>query len=319
MPENIDRTKVLRFFSWTSRELGLILGAAGCMATASWITYLGVSIALMKAEKAWILGYTAAGAAVLLALAAFLIVKALTNDKRLSDWHGELSRVKRNDFARVLVQSFHRTGAALSALRDFDQADPLTQSPEAAGPENEQLLEALATKAVFLHSQQGDSEYLKFYFDGSSLVFEHSPISVAVLYLSDEELIAYIATADIVRGTVAGEELRRIPLRKVIDVRAEPVCRSSGRAENERLFQEYERIIRNNPSNVVTSVAQRMRICVAGNEDFVLPASPPDYWHGRRPGAQAGENERFARIASEIARRARIARAGTESGLHPEM
>jgi hypothetical protein len=319
LSENIDRSKVLRFFTWTGRELGLFLSAAGCMAAGNWITYLGVSLALMSAEKAWILGFTASGAAVLLALAAFLVVKALTSDKRLSAWHGALNRVKRHDFERILVNSFGQTGTALSALHDFETGSPPVRQQGAAGLEGGELAGALAGKAVFLHGQRGDSEYLKFYFDGSSLLFEHSPVSVAVLYLTAKELIAYVASADLVRGAVTGEELTRIPLQKVIDASAEPVYSNRGRAGNERLFQEYERVIKSNPSDVVTSVAQSLRIRVAGSEDIVFPASPPDYWHAKRAGAHADENERFARIAGEIARRASEARPEQESGMHPDM
>jgi hypothetical protein len=319
MGENIDRAKVLRFFAWTNRELGFILAAAGSMAAASWITYLGVSIALMRTEKAWILGFTTAAAAGLLAAATFLIVKALRSDSRLSDCYSEVGRAKRFDFASILVRSFKKTDTALDGLIDFEQPDPVALRLEASDARDRELLEELRRKAVFLSGQQGDAEYLKFYFDGVSLVFEHSPIAVTVLYLTSRELIAYLASADIVRGTVAAEEVRRVPLQKVIDVAAEPVIRRAGRIGNERLFHEYERVIKNNPSHEIVSAGQSMRISIAGGEDLIVPASPPDYWHVKRQGADTMEKESFGRIAREISQRARQARATAEGELRPEL
>ena len=63
MTEKIDRTKVLRFFTWTDRDLGLLIAAIACMIAASWAMYLGVALALKDAERAWILLYTTAAAA----------------------------------------------------------------------------------------------------------------------------------------------------------------------------------------------------------------------------------------------------------------
>ena len=54
MTEKIDRAKVLRFFTWTSRELGFLIIAIGCMIVATWVMYLGVAVALKDAEKTWI-------------------------------------------------------------------------------------------------------------------------------------------------------------------------------------------------------------------------------------------------------------------------
>lgn len=126
-------------------------------------------------------------------------------------------------------------------------------------------------------------------------------------------MIAYLASADIVRGTIEAEEVTRIPLQQVMNVTSEAVSRRTSRAENERLFLEYERVIKNDPSREMISVEQCVRITKMDGEDLLLPAGSPVYWRGKHQNA----DERFARVAGEISRKAREARANGQGELRP--
>jgi hypothetical protein len=318
MAGNIDRAKVLGFFTWTKREFIPLVGAAACMAMASWITYFGVGIALQDAEKARILIFVVIAAAALLASAAFLAVKALRSDRVLPQLYEELRKAQRFDYANILIRSFEKAGTALFHLENLDQAAQVAHAPEAQSPENRLLLEALGRKAVFLCGQQGGAEFMRFFFDGNSVVFAHSPVSVAVLYLSQMELIAYIARADIVRGAVDAEHIRRIPLQKVLGVTAETIRRRTARQENERLFREFERVIKNNPSREMIAVERVMRIVEAGGEDLVIPADTPDYWRYRRGSGDTGEADCLSQIAASISSWIEAAKAKAGQDLRPE-
>jgi len=313
--ENIDRAKVLRFFTWTSRELGFLVIAIGCMIVATWVMYLGVAVALKDAERASILLLTSTASAVFLAISALFFRMTLRGDKPLLEFHDEVKKAKSSDFANVLIQSFRKTETALNNLLDFHQAGPVAMGPDGFGPEDRQLLEALSRKAVLLFGRQGETEFLKFLFNGTSLVIEYSPISVAVLYLTKRELIAYLASADILKGEVSAGEIRRIPLQKVAGVTMEPVSRRIVRTGNERLFLEYERVIKNNPSHELAATERSIRVAKADGQDLILPAGDPLYWRGKRWNADADEGDRFTRIASEVSRRIEEAKRAAEGEL----
>lgn len=319
MTEKIDRAKVLRFFTWTSRELSFVAIAIGCMIVATWAMYLGVAVALKHAEKASILIFTSTASAIFLAISALFFRMALRGDKPLLELHDEVKKAKSFDFANVLIQSFRKTETALNNVFDFDQADPVASGPDGLGPEDRQLLEALRQKAVLLFGRQGETEFLKFLFNGTSLIIEYSPISVAVLYLTKRELIVYLASADILKGEVSGGEIRRMPLQKVVEVTMEPVSRRIVRTGNERLFLEYERVFKNNPSHELASTERSIRVAKADGQALILPAGDPLYWRGKRRNADAGEGDRFTRIASEISLRIEEAKRAAERELQQNL
>ena len=135
------------------------------------------------------------------------------------------------------------------------------------------------------------------------MVIEYSPVSVAILYLTKRELIVYLASADILKGEVSAGEIRRIPLQKVVEVTMEPVSRRIVRTGNERRFLEYERVIKNNPSHELAATERSIRVAKADGQDLILPAGDPLYRRGKRWNADAGEGDRFTRIASQVSRR----------------
>ena len=185
-------------------------------------------------------------------------------------------------------------------------------------PGDKALLGALQQKAILLYGRQESAEFLKFLFDGNALVVEHSPMRAAVLYLTGTELIVYLASANIVRGDTAGEEIRRIPLQQVLAVTLEPASRRIARTGNERLFQEYERVIRNNPSHEILLMERSIRVAKADGEVLVLPAGDPVYQRSSRRFPDAWEEDRFSRAACEISRGIAEAKAAAEAGLHTE-
>ena len=310
MTEKIDRAKVLRFFTWTGRELVFLIIAIGSMIVATWVMYLGVSVALKDAEKAGILIFTSTASAVFLGIGAVYFRMALRGDKPLLEFHDEVKKAKNFDFSNVLIRSYRKTETTLDNLLDFDQAGAVAYGSDGFGPEDEKLLEALRQKAVLLYGRQGETEFLKFLFNGTSLIIEYSPISVAVLYLTKRELIVYLASADILKGEASAGEIRRIPLQKVAEVTMEPVSRRIVRTGNERLFLEYERVVKNNPSHEMAATERSIRVAKADGQDLILPAGDPLYWR-----ADAGEGDTFTRIASEISRRIEEAKRATESEL----
>ncbi len=155
MTEKIDRAKVLRFFTWTGRELGFLIIAIGCMIVATWVMYMGVAVALKDAEKTWILLFTSMASAGFLGISALFFRMTLSGDKPLLEFHDEVKNAKSFDFANVLIQSFRKTETALNNLLDFHQAGPVAMGPDGFGPEDRQLLEALSRKAVLLFGRRG--------------------------------------------------------------------------------------------------------------------------------------------------------------------
>lgn len=318
MAANIDRAKVLRFFTWSSRELGPLFIAIGSMIAASWVTYLGVVIAQKDAERDWILLFTSTAAAALLAIAILSARKALRGDKPLLEFHDEVKRAKNFDFANLILRSFRKAETSLDSLLDFGQAGPAASGSNTGSPEDEALLEALQPKAVLLSGRREGAEFLKFLFDGRALIVEYSPIAVAVLYLTRSELIVYLASAGLVTGDVGTEEIRRIPLENVAAVTLEPASRRIGRTADERLFNEYERVVRNNPSHEILAMERSFRVAKADGEDLVLPAGDPVYRRASRQFPDAWEGDRFSRAASEVSRRIAEAKAAAEGEARPE-
>ena len=243
---------------------------------------------------------------------------ATRGDNPLLALHDEVKKAKSFDFANVLIQSFRKTETGLDNLLDFGQGAPVPIGSDAFCPEDGQLLEALKQKAVFLSGRLGDAAFLKFLFNGSSLIMEYSPISVAVLYLTKTELIVYRASADIVKGDGGAGEIRRIPLQKVVEVTMEPVSRRIARTENERLFLEYERAKSNNPSHEIFSLERSIRVSGADGPDLILPAGDPLYWRGRRQNADAWEEDRFSIAARAIGRGIEEAKRAAERELPQE-
>ncbi len=318
MTRDIDRAKVLRFFTWTNRELYPLFVALACMIAASWISYLGVAVATRNEEKDWVLLFTSAAAAVLLAIALLSVRKAFRGDKPLLELHDEVKRAKNFDFENLVLRSFRQTETSLDSLLCLERAGAAASGPDAGTSGDKALLGALQQKAILLYGRQESAEFLKFLFDGNALVVEHSPMRAAVLYLTGTELIVYLASANIVRGDTAGEEIRRIPLQQVLAVTLEPASRRIARTGNERLFQEYERVIRNNPSHEILLMERSIRVAKADGEVLVLPAGDPVYQRSSRRFPDAWEEDRFSRAACEISRRIAEAKAAAEAGLHTE-
>jgi hypothetical protein len=318
MAANIDRAKVLRFFTWTNRELGPLFIAIGCMIAASWISYLGVAVAVRNAEKDWVLLYTSAASAAFLAIAILAVRRALRGDKPLLEFHDEVKRAKNFDFANLILRSFRKAETSLNSLLDFGQVGPAASSSTTGSTEDEALLEALQPKAVLLSGRHEGAEFLKFLFDGHALIVEYSPVAVAVLYLTRTELIVYLASAGIVRGDLGAEEIRRIPLENVGAVTLEPASRRIRRAGNERLFHEYERVIRNNPTHEILAMERSIRVANADGEDLILPAGDPVYRGSSRQLPDAWEGDRISRAARQVSRRIAEAKAAAEGEARPE-
>jgi hypothetical protein len=312
MAADIDRAKVLRFFTWTNRDLGPLFIAIGCMIAASWVSYLGVAVAVRNAGKDWVLLYTSAAAAVFLAIAILSVKRALRGDKPLLEFHDEVKRAKNFDLANLTLRSFRKAEIGLDSLLDFNQAGPAASGSDTRSPEDEALLKALQQKAVLLFGRRENAEFLKFLFDGQALIVEYSPIAVAVLYLTRTELIVYLASAGIVTDDVGTEEIHRIPLEKVVSVTLEPASRRIGRTENERLFQEYERVIRNNPTHEILAMERTIRVAKADGEALILPAGDPVYRGASRQFPDAWEGDRFSRAAREVSHRIAEAKAAAE-------
>ncbi len=298
MDGKIDRAKVLRFFKWSNQEFAPLLIAIGCIIVANWIGYVGVVVAQSDEEKAWILGFTFTIAAGFLGVAALSFRKAMKGDKPLLEFHGEVKKAKNLDFANVLIQSFRKTDTALDKVLDFDPTGLVSHISDAAGSEDGQLLEALRPKAVFLAGRRDDTGFLKFLLSGGSLTVEYSPVSVAVLYLTRSELICYFASADIVRGEVSAEEIERVPLQNIAEVTMEPAIRRIGRTGNDRLFHEYDRVTRNNPSREIISVERSIRVATTDGQDLVLPAGDPVYHRGKSQNARVPGKETTSRAFS---------------------
>jgi hypothetical protein len=312
MAADIDRAKVLRFFTWTNRDLIPLFITIGCMIAASWVSYLGVAVAVRNAGKDWVLLYTSAAAAAFLAVAILSVTKALRGDKPLLELHDEVKRAKNFDLANLVLRSFRKAEINLDSLLDFNREAPAAFGSDTRSPEDKALLEALRQKAVLLFGRGDGAEFLKFLFDGHALIVEYSPIAVAVLYLTRTELIVYLANAGLVTGDVGTEEISRIPLEKVASVTLEPASRRIGRTENEHLFQEYERLIRNNPTREILAMERTIRVAKADGGDLILPAGDPVYRDAGRQFPDAWEGDRFSRAAREVSRRIAEAKAAAE-------
>ena len=112
--------------------------------------------------------------------------------------------------------------------------------------------------------------------------------------------------------------IRRIPLEKVAAVTLEPASRRIGRTGNERLFNEYERVVRNNPSHEILAMERSFRVAKADGEDLVLPAGDPVYRRASRQFPDAWDGDCFSRAAREVSRRVAEAKAAAEGEARPE-
>jgi hypothetical protein len=254
-----------------------------------------------------------------LAIAVLSVRSALKGDKALHEFHEEVKKAKAFDFGRLIVRSFHKAEASLDALLDFDHTAVAAAIPPHGGPGDRQLLKALQHKTILLSGRQENTGFLKFLFNAGELSVEYSPISVAILYLTRSELIVCLASADVVTGGASTAEIQRVPLKNVVDVTLEAASRRIGSAGNERLFREYERVVRNNPSPEILSLEKSVRVVRADGPDLVLPAGDPVYRRGARKIVDAAQEDRFSHIAREISRRIADAKAAAAGGLHQEL
>jgi len=87
------------------------------------------------------------------------------------------------------------------------------------------------------------------------------------------------------------------------------------RTGNETLFQEYERIVRNNRSNELVSVEHLIRVTRNDGEDLFLPAGDPGYGRSIRRIRESRKaiEDRLAPIAREVSRRIGEAKEALES------
>ena len=310
----VDRAKVLRFFTWTNSEILRLSAAIGCLVVSSWVTYFGIAVAMKNAERDWVLLITTGIAVGLTAVAALFVRSALMRDRRLRQLHAEVTKAKDFDFARLLVRSFRKTETGLDELLDIGQLGLPSFDPEAASPEDKGLLRTLTQKSVFLFCRNENKAAIRFILVGNKLVVEYSALSISILHLTRNALFIYYASADLQSGDITLENLERVPLSDVAEITLQTTKQRIHRSANDALFREYEKVIRNNLSNEIVSREYFIHVRKRDGQDLILPAGYPHYYSGRQRtfDNDAEHGERFARAVQAISMRIDEARAAVE-------
>ena len=314
-PNKIDRRKVLSFFTWRNKEARFFLLAIGCFAVASWTTFIGVAMGLRHVGNAWGPPLITAIGFAILGCAAPVFRNALRAELPLLELHSELKRVKNLDFASLLVRSFHEIGTDLNKLLHFGQTGLITPDPNQPSSGEKNLIDILDGKYMILYGKHENNKFIKCLFAERTIEVEYSPILVAILFITRSALIVYYASLDVIEGEITQEEVKRILLKDVAGVTTEPVSRRMHRTGNERLFQEYERIVRNRRSNELMSVEHLIRVARNDGDDLFLPAGDPGYGSSIRRIREKRETleARLASIADAISTKIREAKEALES------
>jgi hypothetical protein len=306
--KNPERSFIATFFYKNNRALKLTDQFGAALATALFVNSL-ISIATGTTDQPATLAIVMviSGMAI-----AYVIGKSINqNGATIDTQYKKMLAIKNNDFMKIFLSSFTKTGARSKQLLDFEIRGTMFNHAYAYPADSQkcETLRLLSRKAVFLFGQDKIDSKLRFVISNSQVVAEYSPISIAILYLTKDELIIYSATLDIVEGELQTEDISHIRLQDIVDVSSTASIKRMRSFTNTEIVRKYQRAT-NTRVNEIACRQQKIRITKIDGLSLLLPVGSPEYSSIRKGTLDSNPYADYlAYISHNIIRRINDARA----------
>jgi hypothetical protein len=306
--KNPDRDFIATFFYKNNKALKLTDQFGAALATAVFVNGL-ISITSGTTDQPIFL-------AVVMIISGAVIANVISNSINrnttlIDNQYKKVQTIKNNDFMKIFLDSFTKTGAFSKQLLDFDIRGTMFNRLYIYPTDSQkcEILRLLSKKAVFLFGQDKVDSTLRFVVSNAQVVAEYSPISIAILYLTKDELIIYSATLDIIEGALKTEDIYHIRLQDIVDVSSTSSIKRLKSFTNTEVIKKYQKAT-NTSVNEIAYRQQKIRITKIDGLSLLLPVGSPAY-SSISKGALDGNayTDYLAHISHDIIQRINTARA----------
>jgi hypothetical protein len=281
---SVDRNSVEKFFARERFDFVLITRIA-----VGLIAYFVADGAMATIDGPFWLAFFSIVGDSLAVIAVLKILNLITVacDRITQGHRRQLLRAKRSIAAKLMVIAFEKSGFEMTELIGFDVGKIFLEETESAPLWSDALMADLDSanmlsenSAIFFAQRKIDAK-LRFVPAGRDIYAEYSPLTVFVLYLSEEKLFVYCADVDLVVGEIRNEEIDLIFLKHIVDISASQVTRRLKRYTGGETFEKYRREARYEVGEIVCCEHSiRISKIDGGNVDLVV--GTPQY----RPSAR---------------------------------
>jgi hypothetical protein len=306
---NTERSFIATFFYRNNKTLKLIDQLGAALATTLFVNGLiNITAGTTDQPIVWTIVMVISGIAI-----ANVISNSINQNSALIDTqHKRMQAVKHNDFIKIFLGSFTKTGAYAKQLLDFEIKGTMFNRPypHPSDLQKSDTMRLLSKKAVFLFGQDRIDSKLRFVVSNAKVVAEYSPISIAILYLTKDELIVYSATLDLIEGELQTEDIYHIRLQDIVDVSSTSSIKRMRSLTNTEIVKKYQKAANTNASEIACR-QQKIRITKVDGFSLFLPVGPPEYSSARK-GTLDGNayTDHLTHISHDIIQRINDARAG---------
>jgi hypothetical protein len=307
--KNSERNFIATFFYKNNKTLKLTDQFGAALATALFVNGL-ISITTETTDQpiVWAIVMVISGIAI-----ANVISNSINQNSVLIDnQYKKVQTIKNDDFMKIFLSSFTKTGAHCKQLLDFEIRGTMFSHPGVYPADSQkcEMLRLLSRKAVFLFGQDKLDSTLRFVVSNAQVIAEYSPISIAVLYLTKDELIIYSATLDIIAGELQTEDIYHIRLQDIVDVSSTSSIKRMKSFINTEIIKKYQKAT-NTSVNEIAYRQQKIRITKIDGLSLLVPVGSPEYSSIRKGSLDSNAyTDYLARISHDIIRRINDARAG---------
>jgi hypothetical protein len=305
---NTERSFISTFFCTNNKTLKLNDRLGATLATTLFVNGL-ISITTGTTDQpiAWTIVIIISGIAI-----ANVISNSINQNSALIDaQYKRVQAVKNSDFVKIFLGSFTKTGAHSKQLLDFEIRGTMFNRPypHLSDAQKSDTMRLLSKKAVFLFGQDRIDSRLRFVVLNAKVVAEYSPISIAVLYLTKDELIVYSVTLEIIEGELQTEDIYHIRLQDIVDVSSASSIKRMRSLTNIEIVNKYKKATNTNV-NEIACRQQKIRITKTDGFSLFLPVGPPEYSSARK-GTLDGNayTDDLTHISHDIIQRINDARA----------
>jgi hypothetical protein len=303
-----ERGFIAAFFCRNNNTLKMSDKFGAALATVLFVNGL-ISIAAETTDQpiVWTIITMFSGIAI-----ANVVINAINQYRaRIDNQYKRVQAVKNNDFIRIFLGSFTKTGAHSKQLLDFEIKGTMFNHPcpQLLDAQKSDTMRLLSKKAVFLFGQDGIDSKLRFFAANAKVVAEYSPISIAILYLTKDELIIYSVIFDIIEGELQTENIYHIRLRDIVDVSSSSSIKRMRSFTNTEIVKKFKTATDANV-NEITCYQQQIRITKIDGLSLFFPVGPPEYSSPRKGTLDGnGYTDHLAHISHDIIHRINDARA----------
>jgi hypothetical protein len=305
---NPERSSISTFFCRNNKTLKLTDQFGAALATTLFVNGL-ISITAGTADQpiVWTIVMVISG----IAIASVISNSINQNGALIYTQYKRVQAIKNNDFTRIFMGSFTKTGAHSKQLLDFEIKGTMFNRPYPQPPDAKKsdTMRLLCKKAVFLFGQDRIDSKLRFVVSNAKVVAEYSPISIAILFLTKDELIIYSCSFDIIEGELQTEDIYHIRLKDIVDVSSTSSIKRMRSTTNTEIVNKFQTATNANV-NEIACRQQKIRITKIDGFSLLLPVGPPEYTSARKGSLDGnGYTDHLTHISRDIIQRIQDARA----------